>query len=124
MRIPYHTCVLQHRLALSKSDVAVADPLESTLGDEVLGCSFLIVAQKVLGLPVLFGQLDEEIFLGLADSINNGIAKRSIFDKPVMAFRTFESMVEELTFFDGRSDFMVNSRGVGFERYSFTIGIQ
>ena len=35
-----------NRLALSKSDVAVADPLESTLGDKVLGCSFLIVAQK------------------------------------------------------------------------------
>ena len=121
MRIPYHTCVLQHRLASSKSDVAVADPLESTLGDEVLGCSFRIVAQKVLGLPVLFGQLDEEIILGLADSINNEIVKRCIFDKPVMAFRTFESMVEGLTFLDGRSDFI---RSVGFDRYSFTIGIQ
>ena len=31
-------------MALSKSDVAVAEPLESTLGEEFLGCSFLIVA--------------------------------------------------------------------------------
>ena len=33
-----------NRLALSKSDVAVAEPLEYTLGEEFLGCSFLIVA--------------------------------------------------------------------------------
>lgn len=120
MRIPYHTCVLQHRLALSKSDVAVADPLESTLGDKVLGCSFLIVAQKALGSLVLLANLMKKFVLGLVDSINNGIAKISIFDKPVMAFRMFESMVEGSTFLDGRSDFMVNPSSVGFDRYSFT----
>ena len=120
MRIPYHTCVLQHRLALSKSDVAVADPLESTLGDKVLGSSFQIVAQKALGSLVLLANLMKKFVLGLVDSINNGIAKRSIFDKPVMAFRMFESMVEGSTFLDGRSDFMVNPRSVGFDRYSFT----
>ena len=75
---------------------------------------------KGLRVTCTIGQLDEEIFLGLADSINNGIAKRSIFDKPVMAFRMFESMVEGSTFLDGRSDFMVNPRSVGIDRYSFT----
>ena len=75
---------------------------------------------KGLRVTCTIGQLDEEIFLGLVDSINNGIAKRSIFDKPVMAFRMFESMVEGSTFLDGRSDFMVNPRSVGIDRYSFT----
>ena len=46
-----------NRLALSKSDVTVADLSESTLGDEVLGCSFLIVAQKALGSLLLLANL-------------------------------------------------------------------
>ena len=68
---------------------------------------------KGLRVACAIGQLDEEIFLGLADSINNAIAKRSISDKPVIMF---ESMVEGSTFLDGRSDFMVNPRNVGFDR--------
>ena len=71
-----------------------------------------IRADIIFWVACAIGQLDEEIFLGLADSINNGIAKRSIFDKPVLAFRMFESMVERSTFLDGRSDFMVNPRSV------------
>ena len=50
---------------MSKSDVAVADPLESTLGEEFHGCSFLIVAQKALRLLLLLANLTKNSFLAL-----------------------------------------------------------
>ena len=75
--------------------MAVADPLESTPGDEFPVCTILIVSQMV---TLALGQLGEEIFLDLANLVNNGVTKRSEPDKPVIAFRMFESMVTGLTF--------------------------
>ena len=65
------------------------------------------------------GQLNKEFLLGFANPVYNGVAKRSILDKAVIAFRTFKSVEKGSTFPDGRSDILVNPRGVAFNRDSF-----
>ena len=65
------------------------------------------------------GQLNKEFLLGFVNLVYNGVAKRSILDKPVIAFRMFKSVEKRSTFPDGRSDLLVNPRCVAFNRNSF-----
>ena len=71
---------------------------------------------EFLGIMSVAGKVLKEVSFSNMDLIYNGVAEGSIFQQPVIAFSTFEFLIQALTFADCRSDFTVNPGGVGFNR--------
>ena len=59
---------------------------------------------EFLGITSVAGKVLKEVSFSNTDLIYNGVAEGSIFQQPVMAFSTFEFLIQALTLADCKSD--------------------